>query len=255
MNKLSCVLIVRNEERRIERCLKALSWADEIVIIDQKSVDKTVDIARAYTPHIFETEPKLICNPDREYGINKSSHEWVLLIEADEIVDERLRREIVSVLENPSRDIYFVPVKSFFAGKWIKNCGWYPAYIPRLFRKGAVKFQDDIHTNGRFMSGNIGRFESDLLHYSYDCIDDWMDKTKRYTSRMASEALAAGKTPSLFSAVVEVFARPPAIFIRKYFFMKGFAEGWRGLFISISAALGGIFAYFKLCELYEKNSR
>ncbi|MDI6758045.1 MAG: glycosyltransferase family 2 protein, partial [Endomicrobiia bacterium] len=171
MNKLSCVLIVRNEERRIERCLKALSWADETVVIDQKSADKTVDIARAYTPNVFETEPKLICNPDREYGISKASHKWVLLIEADEIVDEGLRREIVSVLDNPSRDIYFVPVKSFFAGKWIKNCGWYPAYIPRLFKKGAVVFQSDIHTNGRFMSDNIGRLESDLLHYSYDRID------------------------------------------------------------------------------------
>ena len=254
--KLSCVLIVRNEERRIERCLQNLVWADEIIVIDQKSDDKTVEIARKYTDKIFITEPKLICNPDRNFGIDKAANRWVLLVEADEIIDENLRDEIRNILSPPTEfEIYHIPVKTFFVGKWIKHCGWYPSYIPRLFKKGTIIFEENIHTNGKAATDLQGYLKNPILHYSYDSIDDWIDKFKRYTTRMAEESFRKGETPSASRCLWEVFVKPAVIFFRKYILLKGYMEGWRGLFISISASLGGIFAYFKLCELDYHNKK
>lgn len=258
--RLSCVLIVRNEEKKIERCLESIKWADEIILVDQSSDDKTVEIAKRYTNKIFITTPKLICNPDRNYGIAKAAHNWILLIEADEIIDVNLRAEIKNILassaaEGGAADVYYIPVKTFFVGKWIKYCGWYPSYIPRFFKKGSITFEEDIHTNGQLLTHKISYIKNPLLHYSYDSIDDWISKFKRYTTRMAEEYFNGGKRTTVFSTFMEVVIRPIFVFLRKYIILKGFREGWRGLFISISAALGGMFAYFKLCELQVISGR
>ncbi|MGC8727810.1 MAG: glycosyltransferase family 2 protein [Elusimicrobiales bacterium] len=254
MIKISAVLIARNEEKKIEKCLEGIKWCDEIIFIDQSSQDKTVDIAKRYTDKIFVTNPKGICNPDRNFGISKAENDWILIIEADEVVCEDLRREISEVLSQNKADIFYLPVKTFFSGRWIKTCGWYPGYIPRLFRKGSVIFEEDIHTNGIFKTDKIGYLKNDLLHYSYDDINEWMEKFKRYTDRYALEYYKKGLKPSLILSVKEILVRPLYFFLLKYFWLKGFKDGWRGFFISLSSALTVMFSYFKFLEIYEKNN-
>jgi glycosyltransferase involved in cell wall biosynthesis len=253
MNKISALLIVRNEEKNIERCLKSICWVDEIIVVDQSSTDKTVEIARKYTDKIYITENKLICNPDREFGISKTSNNWVLLIEADEVVDENLKDEILKVVNEDKYDIFFIPVKTFFIGKWIKTCGWWPSYIPRLFRKGTIKYQSTIHTNGEFLSNRFYYLKNPLLHYSYNSLDEWIDKFKRYTTVMAYEYYQKDMKINFKNTIIEIILRPVYFFILKYFVLKGFKDGWRGFFISFSSALTVIFAYFKLIEIYEKE--
>ncbi len=114
--KISAVLIVRNEEKNIVRCLESIKWVDEIILVDQSSTDKTVELAKKYTDKIFITRNKLICNPDREFGIAKANNKWILLIEADEVVDENLKQEIVDVMAENKHDVFFIPVKTFFVG-------------------------------------------------------------------------------------------------------------------------------------------
>jgi glycosyltransferase involved in cell wall biosynthesis len=253
MNKISAVLIVRNEEKNIERCLKSICWVDEIIVVDQSSTDKTVEIARKYTDKIYITENKLICNPDREFGISKTSNNWILLIEADEVVDENLKDEILKVVNEDKYDIFFIPVKTFFIGKWIKTCGWWPSYIPRLFRKGTIKYQSTIHTNGELLSNKYYYFRNPLLHYSYNSLDEWIDKFKRYTTVMAYEYYQKNMKINFKNTIREIILRPAYFFILKYFVLKGFKDGWRGFFISFSSSLTVIFAYFKLIEIYEKE--
>jgi glycosyltransferase involved in cell wall biosynthesis len=255
MEKLSVVLITYNEELNIKPCLESVKWADEIILVDQTSVDRTVEIAKNYTDKIFMTAHKGICNPDREFGINKASHEWIFLLEADERIDEKLKKEIIEILNNPSFELYYLPVKTFFIGKWIKSCGWYPSYIPRLFKKGKIKFQSDIHTNGELFTDKIGYLKNDLLHYSYNSVDDWIDKFKRYTTQMAIESFNKGEKINFKNIIIELFFRPAYFFISKFFFLGGYKDGWRGFIISCSSALTVFFSYIKLWELYEKNRK
>lgn len=254
-NKLSVVLIVYNEEKNIKDCLESVKWADEIIIVDQRSDDNTVGIAKSYTDKIFITAPKLICNPDREFGVSKTSNDWIFLLEADERVDENLRSEICSIINSQeSKDVYFVPVKTFFVNKWIKTCGWYPAYIPRLFKKNKMEFPPYIHTHGKILTDKIGFLKNSLLHYSYNSIDDWIDKFKRYSSQIANENFEKGKKINLKNHIVELFLRPLYFFLLKFIILKGYKDGWRGFFISISSALTISFAYFKLIELWMKKN-
>ena len=251
--KISAVLIVRNEEKKIKRCLESIKWCDEIIVVDQSSTDGTVEIAKKYTDKIFITQPKGICNPDRNFGISKSSNDWILLIEADEVVTEELKNEIQENVSKKDFDIYYLPVKTFFIGRWIKTCGWYPAYIPRVFKKGSIEFEENIHTNGKLKSDRVSYLKNDLLHYSYDSINDWIDKFKRYTDRYAIEYYKKGFKPSFKNFVKEVFMRPLYFFVIKYILLKGFVDGWRGFFISVSSSLTVMFSYFKFLEIYEKN--
>lgn len=254
MNKISAVIIARNEEDKIAKCLESVKWMDEIIFIDQSSSDKTVEIAKKYTEKIFITSPKEICNPDREFGISKASNNWIFLLEADEIISTNLKDEILSIINSSnSADIYLVPVLTFFIGKPIKTCGWYPAYIPRLFKKGAIKFQSEIHTNGIFLSKNIKHLRNDLLHYSYNSINDWIMKMKRYTQVTAEEYIKNQKKPSLSNDIKELLIKPLYFFVLKYFFLKGYKDGWRGFFISISSALTILISYIKFLELVEKK--
>lgn len=111
--KISTVLIVRNEEKNIVRCLESIKWVDEIILVDQSSTDKTVELAKKYTDKIFITRNKLICNPDREFGIAKANNKWILLIEADEVVDENLKQEIVDVIAENKHDVFLFLLKHF----------------------------------------------------------------------------------------------------------------------------------------------
>ncbi len=251
--KISAVLIVRNEEKNIERCLKSINWVDEIIVVDQASTDRTVELAKKYTDKVYITENKLICNPDREFGISKATNEWILLIEADEVVDENLKKEIITVTEENKYDIFFIPVKTFFVNRWIKTCGWWPSYIPRLFKKGAIKFQSTIHTNGELLSKNVEYLKNPILHYSYNSLDDWIEKFKRYTTVLAKEYHERKMKVNFKNTIKELVVRPIYFFILKFFILKGYKDGWRGFFISLSSALTIIVSYFKLIELYEKE--
>jgi glycosyltransferase involved in cell wall biosynthesis len=253
MNKISAVLIVRNEEKNIERCLKSIYWVDEIIVVDQSSTDKTVEIARKYTDKIYITENKLICEPDREFAISKAKNEWIIYIDADEVITQDLRKEIIKLVEENIFEVGLIPRETFFLGRPIKTCGWWPGYVPRLFKKGKVLFSEKIHFDGQIVSSKIYYLKNPLLHYSYNSLDDWIDKFKRYTAVMAYEYYQENMKINFKNTIREIILRPVYFFILKYFILKGFKDGWRGFFISFSSALTVIFSYFKLIEIYEKE--
>ena len=253
MNKISAILIVRNEERNIERCLESIKWVDEIIVVDQSSTDKTVEIARKYTDKIYITENKLFCEPDREIAISKTRNDWIIYIDADEIITESLKKEILNVVYEDKYDVALIPRETFFLGKSIKTCGWWPGYVPRLFKKGMVIFSQKIHFDGKIISSNICYLKNPLLHFSYNSLDDWIDKFKRYTTVLAKEYYEKKMKINFVNTIRELVLRPIYYFILKYFILKGFKDGWRGFFISLSSSLTIIMTYFKLIEIYEKE--
>ncbi|MBL7196674.1 MAG: glycosyltransferase family 2 protein [Candidatus Omnitrophica bacterium] len=248
MDKLSVIIITRNEENNIRDCLELVKWADEIVLIDQTSTDKTLEIARRYTDKIFITENKGSCDPDRMFAISKTSNEWILYIDADERISDDLRNEIISLLGSSEDkfDAYYMPRKTFFLGKWIKGCGWYGSLI-RLFKKGKVVFSGKIHQDGQPL-GSAGYLKGHILHYSYRDLTEYFEKFNRYTSIMAEEEYKKGLRVGKSNFLPLFLIRPAYVMLRKYFWQKGFKEGFAGFFISFSAALGIFVSYAKVWE-------
>lgn len=257
MIKISAFVIVRNEEKKIERCLDSLKWCDEIVLIDQSSDDKTVDLAKKYTKKIFIKPNSGYCEVDRNFAISQTKNEWNLMLDADEVITDGLRKEIVEELEKNSGkiDVFFIPRRTYFLGRWIKGCGWYPGYVPRLFKKGSVIFDDKLHMDGRIISERIKYLKNHIEHYSYDSIEDWINKMNRYTTITAFEYFKFNKRIDFISNIKEILIKPFYFFILKYFWLKGYKDGWRGVFISFSSAFTLIISYFKFLEIKDKNEK
>jgi len=247
MDKLSVMIITRNEENNIRECLESVKWADEIVLVDQSSSDRTVEITREYTDRVYIVEPKGICEPDRPFAVSRASYDWILYVDADERVSPALKDEIVALLNSGREkfEAYYVSRKVFFLGKWIKGCGWYPSRSIRLFKKGKVFFPSEIFHDGEPL-GSYGYLKEHILHYSYKNLTDYFKKSNRYTSVFADGEYKKGVRVNAINFLLLFLIKPFYWFLKKYFFLKGFRDGWCGLFISFYAAAGIFRTYAKL---------
>lgn len=250
MVKLSVVIATKNEERNIRSCLESVKWVDEIVIIDDMSSDKTVEICREYTERIFFNDSRGSFHINKNLGIEKATGEWILSIDADEIVTPELAQEIKENIHNSKFVGYYIQRKNYFLGKWIKGCGWYPDYTIRLFRKGITKWPLGIHGAPEVEDKNkVGYFKNFLIHNSYYSLSQYFEKFNRFTSRLAEEEYQKGIRLNLKNFLVCFFAKPIFWFFKKYFFQRGFKDGFRGFFISFSSALVIFVTYAKLWEM------
>ena len=250
---ISVIMVVRNEEGQIGECLKTVSWADEIIVIDQASTDSTVNIAKKFTDNVFITEPKGYCEPDRNFAIEKASGRWIFYIDADERVLPELKHEILSIVKSDDqRPAYYVKRRNYFLGKWIKTCGWYPSPVLRLFKKGEVVFPDEIHQVPLHRE-EYGYLKSDLLHYSYSSLEEYFEKFNRYTTQLAKDEFQAGKRITAFNVILNFLLRPSYYFLLKYIYYRGFKDGFRGFFIAFSSALTVFVNKAKLWNILKKN--
>ena len=194
MNKLSIVIATRNEERNIKNCLENVKWADEIIIVDDMSTDKTVEICKEYTQKIFLNDSGGSFHKNKNLAIEKASRGYMLSLDADEIVSPELAREVKKTIVNPSKIAYYIPRKNYFLDKWIKGCGWYPDYIIRLFKKGSTKWPLNIHDTPKIKAKNkVGYLQNPLIHYSYQDLNQYFEKFNRFTSITAQDSYRQGK--------------------------------------------------------------
>ncbi len=250
---VSVIMVVRNEEGQIRECLETVSWADEIVIMDQSSADSTVKIAKEFTDRVFITEPKGYCEPDRNTAIEKASGKWIFYIDADERVPPELRDEVLSVVKsNDPRQAYYVKRRNYFLGRWIKTCGWYPSPVLRLFKKGEVLFPNEIH-QVPLHKKEYGYLKNDLIHLSYSSFEEYFEKFNRYTTQLAREEFRAGERITVMNALNRLILKPLYNFLLKYLWYRGFLDGFRGFFISLSSGLTVFMASAKLWELGRKE--
>ena len=193
MSRISAVIITRNEEINLARCLESLKWVDEIIVVDSHSVDRTRDIAEHYGAKFLLIDwPGF--GPAKQHGVDAATNEWVLSIDADEEVSQPLRDEIKEVIDSSEAcDGYEMPRKTNFLGRWINHSNWYPDYVLRLFRKSRGGFDNAVVHEKVVVDGSVGRLNSDLLHYSYPSLDTYFEKFNRYTTVGAVEAYKAGR--------------------------------------------------------------
>ncbi|HAB51333.1 MAG TPA: glycosyltransferase family 2 protein [Ignavibacteriales bacterium] len=253
---LSIVLSVRNEEKLFEEALKSVSrLADEIIVIDNESSDKTAQIAKKYTKSIYEHKntPNSL-NTSKNYGFSKAKGDWILSLDADERVSPELAEEIMSSLRNFSQstdvsqtsiDGYWFPRKNIVFGKWIQHGIWYPDKQLRLFRKGKGKFPEKHNHEYLEVTGELGELKNHLVHQNYQTIIQFVDKMNHtYTDNEAEVLLASGKKLEWFDAI----RMPVSDFILNFFRRQSYKDGLHGLILSSLQAFYALLVFAKAWE-------
>lgn len=242
---LSVIVITRNEGRNIGECLKSVEWADQIVVVDSGSTDRTVELARQFTPHVFQ-HSWLGYGEAKNFALDHCTCDWVLWLDADERVTPELAEEICSIITRRGKQAgYEVARRAYFIGKWIRHCGWYPGYVTRLFRRTGAHFSTARVHEGLLINGSIGRLQHDLLHFTDKNLFHYFKKFNRYTS-LAAEDLAESERPfSLWDLLV----RPAFLFFKMYFLRRGFLDGMHGFVLSLLSAAYVFVKYAKTWEL------
>ncbi|MFH1478208.1 MAG: glycosyltransferase family 2 protein [Candidatus Omnitrophota bacterium] len=257
--RLSVTIATKNNESNIKECLDSIKWADEIIIIDDMSKDKTLGIAMAYTVNIFKQDSHGIVHNNKNLAIEKASGEWILSLDADEVITQELASEIKEAIKDKEILAYYLNRKNFFLGKWIKSCGWYPNHIIRLFKKGVTRWPLSIHETPQLEDKEkVSYLKEPFLHYSYYNFNQYIEKFNIYTSLLAKEKYIKGKRVDKKSFLLCFFVVPIVVFLKKYVILKGYTDGFRGFFISLSSALTVILSSVKLWEIqnrpgYERN--
>ncbi|MDD4051716.1 MAG: glycosyltransferase family 2 protein [candidate division Zixibacteria bacterium] len=251
MTRLSAVIITKNEEANIERCLRSVSWVDEIILVDSDSGDATVEIARSLGAKIFRPEWRGF-GPTKQFAVEQAAGDWVLSIDADEEVSFTLKNEIMQLLEaDPPCVGYMLPRKTQFLGRWILHSGWYPDYVLRLFKRSAGHFTPALVHEKVEVDGIVGKLHNSLLHYSYPTLEDFTRRQDQYSTLGALEMFDAGKS---FRSSQLLF-KPVLSFVRKFVFQKGWRDGWEGFLIAGLTANGTLLKYAKLRLLYMKAGK
>jgi glycosyltransferase involved in cell wall biosynthesis len=246
---ISVVIITRNEQASIERCLRSVDWADEVIVVDSGSSDRTVAISQQLGARVSETADWPGFGPQKNRALAQATGDWVLSLDADEWVTPDLRDEILRVISHPDGTVAFrVPRLSSFCGRFIRHAGWWPDYVTRLFRRGAAKFSDDVVHERVIAEGKTGTLGKPIMHETYVDLDELLQKMNNYSSLAAQEMRQGGKTASLAGAVL----RGGWAFIRSYFLRGGFLDGREGFMLAVATAEGTYYRYAKLMLLNKK---
>jgi len=249
--KLTVIIPSFNEEKKIETCLQSVRWADEILIVDSYSTDRTVDIAEKYTDRILRHEYINSAN-QKNWAIPQATYEWILLVDSDEKVTTELRNEIRQLLsQQPDKDGYWIYRNNYLIGKQVKYSGWGKDSVLRLFRRDLARY-DKKRVHAEITLKNTGVLNGRLEHHSISSMTAWVAKINRYSSWKA--AYKFEKQPR--APVLQVLFRPPIRFIKDFIFRLGILDGWRGFLIASMSSFAELVMAAKLLQLsYEKRRR
>ncbi len=243
---LAVVLAVFNEEANLPKCLESIkNLADEIVIVDGGSTDKTVEIAKSFGAKIIEANNPPIFHINKNKAIDAATKDWILQLDADEKVSPQLAKEIEKVIQSPtSLDGYWIPRSNFFLGRFLKKGGQYPDYTLRFYRRGKGRLPaKDVHEQA-IVEGQVGYLKSDLLHFRDLTLSKYLSGLDRYTNLIATQ-IKEEKGNDLWILLSYMFLRPIWWFLKTYLRHKGFVDSWQGLVFSFFSALRFPIAYVK----------
>lgn len=242
---LSVVVLTKNEEKRIRPCLESVKWADEIIVVDDESTDKTVEIARQYTDRIF-TRKMEVEGRHRNWAYAQARNTWVLSLDADELATAELKEEVEKALAgSPIENGFTIPRRNYIGDYWVKHGGWYPSPQLKLFRKDKFRYEEAAVHPRAFMDDPCGRLKGDIIHYSYRNLEDFLAKLNNQTTREAQKWFDQGKPMRLGRFLWRTYDR----FMRAYIGRRGYKDGFLGFVIAFNAGLYQFISYLKYREM------
>ena len=244
-------MIAMNEEANLPRTLESVKWADEIIVVDSGSRDRTIEIAQSFGAktsfHAFDGHGE-----QKNVALDLCGSDWILLLDADEVLTPELQQEIRDLLAGELKyDAYWIPRLNLYFGKWIRYGGFYPDHKLRLFKRGAARLSEGVgpHSTPQF-SGPTGKLRGDMLHYAYPTMGIYLEHMNRYSSEIAqllhkSEKVSRSLPAFLWNTVLN----PSATFIYNYLFRLGFLDGREGLILHINHSVYIHWKYIKAWRL------
>lgn len=249
--KISAIIITKNEEHRIQGCLDSLEWADEIIVVDSGSTDRTKEICCRYAKVKFYEYQWPGFGIQKNRALDHASGEWIFSIDADERVSTELANEIISTVKSPAYDGYILKRKNFYRGQWIKNCGWWPDKILRLFKKDSGRFNERLVHESIQLAGPIGELNHPIEHCSFNSASDFISKADSYSTLGARQMLQKNKKSGAADAIIHA----AATFIKVLVIRRGFMDGRAGLLIAFSNAAGVFYRYIKCAEMQNDSKK
>ncbi len=249
MGKITVIVTTKNEEHNIRECLETATWADEIIVCDSGSTDRTCEIAAEHTANVVQHE---YINPatQKNWIIPQAGGEWVMILDADERITPGLRSAIKKAVESGDCDGYRVHRRSYFLGKFIRHCGWNRDWPLRLFRRDKGHYnQVEVHES-IILDGRVGQLDGDLLHYTDRDLRNYFEKFDRYSSWAAADMFRRGVCARWWHLLL----KPPVKFFKMYVLKLGFLDGFHGLLLCGLSAMSIFARYAKLWEMNRRGA-
>lgn len=251
--RLSAVILTFNEEQNIANALRSVaSWTDEIIVVDMHSEDRTVNIAESFGARVFSHPRMGFVEPARAFAMDMASGDWIINIDADEIVPLELSQELVHIANNDLADVCSIPRLNYIGGEPMLHSGWSPNGDRQLrfFKKGALEFSPLVHVRPKQAPGKRLRklhypANKALIHFNYLDSTQFLEKLNRYTSLEATQAQDRGHGFS----VAGLFVKPAVEFVKRYLLFRGFRDGWSGFYYSFLMLTYKMISTMKLREL------
>jgi len=247
MNKISVIVITKDEDKNITDCLKSVEWADEIIVVDAESTDKTIELVKKFTEKIYTRKWEGYV-PQKKYALSLATNEWVLSVDADERITPELKDEILSIASNEFTG-YKIRRRNFLLNKEITSCGWGNDYQLRFFLKDDADLTERLVHEGFTVTGKVCKLKNPMLHYTFSSFTDYLNKINYYTSLKAEELLKHKKQVTSWT----IFSHTVSAFFLFFINRRGFKDGVYGLIISLLHSVSTMMNYIKLWELQNKK--
>jgi glycosyltransferase involved in cell wall biosynthesis len=254
MPTLSVAIVTHNEEANLARTLASVTWADQIVVVDSHSTDRTVEIARSFNTTVIERAWPGFAE-QKNFALAQCTGDWLLSLDADEELTSELQQEIQSLLTTPpAAKGFYLKRRNLFLGRWIKRGGFYPDAKLRLFRRSAEATPSftvrPVHEVIHF-TGSTATLHGDLIHHAYPKLSDYIEHMDRYSSLGADVLVAKGRTSrSLLTFITTTALIPALTFVKNYLFRFGFSDGREGFLLHLYHAA---YTSWKYAKAWEKN--
>jgi len=247
---ISVVVITKNEEANIADCLKSVSWAEEVIVLDDNSSDNTVNLARQFTDKVISRKMD-VEGIHRNYAYSLARNAWVLSLDADERTSIELETELRQLFKDQPHDkAYTIPIKTFIGTRWIRYAGWYPAPKVRLFEKEFFKYEEvEVHPRV-FIQGSCGHLKGDIIHYSYRDFHDFFQSLNNQTTLEAKKWLKERRRINF----IKMYRKALSRFLKAYIQKAGFRDGLLGFVVSWAGAAYQFMSYVKYWEMMEAQS-
>jgi len=246
---ISAVILSKNSEKKIEKCLSSLKgWADEILLVDGGSTDKTSEIAKRYDAKVYIHPFSGSFAQERNFGTDKASSDWVLQLDSDEIVTENFKKKCDEILPGTKYSAFKFRRKNVFLGHEFTYGGWYH-WSQHLFKKGMARYEGRVHEK-MVVNGDVGLIDADMLHIPFDSISEFIERQNRYTDLQAADIIDQEKDLTIKKIKYNLKVRPAKLFRKIYFNKKGYKEGIYGF---IFAILSSYVHFLKWAKVWERT--